>query len=69
MQKKQAKKKVKRPFLKDKYHDLYVKSDTFLLANVFENFRNTGLEIFQLDSACFPTTPVLTWIAALKSIN
>ena len=28
------------------YHDLYVQSDTILLA---ENFRNMGLEIYELD--------------------
>ena len=27
------------------YHDLYVKSDTILLAVVFENFRNKCIEI------------------------
>ena len=27
------------------YHDLYVKSDTILLADVFENFRNKCIEI------------------------
>ena len=31
------------------YHDLYVQSDTLLLANVFENFRNMCLEIYELD--------------------
>ena len=27
------------------YHDLYVQSDTLLLADVFENFRNKCIEI------------------------
>ena len=27
------------------YHDLYVESDTLLLADVFENFRNKCIEI------------------------
>ena len=31
------------------YHDLYVQSDTLLLADVFENFRNICLEISELD--------------------
>ena len=30
------------------YHDLYVLSDTLLLANVFENFQNRCLEIYEL---------------------
>ena len=29
-----------------KYHDLYLKSDTLLLAHVSENFRNTCLNIY-----------------------
>ena len=35
------------------YHDLYVQSDTLLLADVFENFRNKCIEIYELDSAHF----------------
>ena len=34
------------------YHDLYVQSDTLLLADVFENFRNKRLEIYELDIFC-----------------
>ena len=33
------------------YHDLYVQSDTLLLADVFENFRNKCIEIYKLDPA------------------
>ena len=32
-----------------KCHDLYVQSDTVLLADVFENFRKMRLEIYELD--------------------
>ena len=36
------------------YHDLYVqRSDTLLLADVFENFRNKCLEVYELDPAHF----------------
>ena len=34
-------------------HDLYVQSDTLLLADVFENFRNTCLKVYELDPAHF----------------
>ena len=33
------------------YHDLYVQIDTFLLADIFKNFRNMCLEICELDPA------------------
>ena len=42
------------------YHDLYVQSDTLLLADVFENFRNKCTEIYELDPTHFF---VCTWIS------
>ena len=35
------------------YHDLYLKTDTLLLSNVFEAFRNECLEYHKLDPAHF----------------
>ena len=40
-----------------KYHDIYVQKDTLLLADVFENFRNMCLGIYELDPAHFPCVP------------
>ena len=48
------------------YHDLYLKTDVLLLANVFETFRKTCLEHYQLDPAHFYTSPGLAWEACLK---
>ena len=48
------------------YHDLYVQSDTLLLADVFENFRNKCIETYKLDPAYFLSAPALTWKACLK---
>ena len=47
------------------YYDLYVQSDTLLLADVFENFRNMCLEIYELDPTYFVATPRLAWQACL----
>ena len=48
------------------YHDLYIQSDTLLLADVFENFRNKCIEIYELDPAHFLSAPRLAWQACLK---
>ena len=47
-------------------HDLYVLSDTLLLANVFGNFRDKGIEIYRFDPAYFLSAPGLAWQAWLK---
>ena len=51
------------------YHDLYVQSDTLLLADVFENFRNTCIKVYELDPAHFLSLPGLTWQACLKKTS
>ena len=48
------------------YHDIYAQSDTLLLSDVFEKFRNTCLEIYELDPVYFLSTPGLSWLACLK---
>ena len=48
------------------YHDLYVQSDTLLLADVFEKFRDTCIEIYGLDPSHFLSLPGLAWQACLK---
>ena len=47
-------------------YDLYVLSDTLLLADVFENFRDKCIEIYELDPAHFLSAPGLAWQACLK---
>ena len=51
------------------YHDLYVQSDTLLLADVFENFRNMCIKVYELDPAHFFSLPGLAWQACLKKSN
>ena len=45
---------------------MYVQSDTLLLVDVFENFRNKYIEIYELDPAHFLSAPGLAWQACLK---
>ena len=51
------------------YYDLYLKSDTLLLVDVFENFRKMCLKIYHLDPAKFLSAPGLAWQAALKKLK
>ena len=48
------------------YHDLLVQSDTLLLADVFEKFRNMCIKLYELDPAHFLSAPGLVWQAFLK---
>ena len=48
------------------YHDLYVQCDILLLADVFKNFRDKCIKIYELDSAHFVSAPGLAWQACLK---
>ena len=48
------------------YHDLYLRSDVFLLADVFENFRRTAISTYKLDPAHYYTLPGYSWDALLK---
>ena len=51
------------------YHDLYLKSDVFLLADVFESFKKTCLQYYKLDPCHNFTIPGLSWSAMLKMTN
>ena len=48
------------------YHDLYVQTDTLLLADVYEKFRDKCIEIYGLDPSYFLSAPGLAWQACLK---
>ena len=48
------------------YHDLYVQTDTLLLADVYEKFRDKCIEIYGLDPSHFLSAPGLAWQACLK---
>ena len=51
------------------YHDFYLRSDTLLLTDVFENFRNACLNNYELDPTHFASLPGLAWQACLKKTN
>ena len=48
------------------YHDLYLKSDVLLSADVFEKFRKTCPRYYKLDPCHYFTSPGLSWDAMLK---
>jgi hypothetical protein len=51
------------------YHDHYLMTDVLLLADVFEQFRRTGMEFYGLDAAQYLTLPSFSWDALLKLTN
>ena len=48
------------------YHDLYLKCDVLLLADVFEKFRNNSLKNYGLCPSHYLSTTGLSWDAMLK---
>ena len=48
------------------YHDLYLKTDVLLLADVFEKFISLGFDYYGLDSCHYFNSPGLSWDAMLK---
>ena len=51
------------------YHYLYIETDTFLLADVFEKFRGKCIEIYGLDLSYFYSATGLAWQACLKKTD
>ena len=51
------------------YHDLYLRTDVLLLADVFENFRKTAMATYGLDPAHYLTLPGYSWDCLLKLTN
>ena len=48
------------------YHDLHLKIDALILADIFQNLRKMCLKIYEVDPAKFISAPGLAWQAALK---
>ncbi|XP_018307240.1 DNA polymerase-like [Mycetomoellerius zeteki] len=48
------------------YSDLYLKTDVLLLADIFENFRDSFVASYGLDPTYYYTLPGFTWDAMLK---
>ena len=48
------------------HHDVYVQSDTLLLSDVFENFRDKYIEIYELDLPHVLSVPGLAWEACFE---
>ena len=48
------------------YHDLYLKTDVLLLADVFEKFIKTCLDYYGLDLCHYFSSPELSWNPMLK---
>ena len=48
------------------YHDLYLTSDTLLLACVYEEFREVSFKTYKLDCINYYTASKLSWDALLR---
>ena len=50
----------------DDYHDLYIKTETLLLADVFEKFIKHCFDYYGLDRCHYFSSPGLSWDAMIK---
>ena len=50
------------------YHDLYLKTDILIFADVFEKFRKTSTQSNNLEPAHYFSPPGFSWDAMLKMI-
>ena len=48
------------------YHDLCLKTDVVLLADVFQTYRETCMDAYKLDPIHYYITPGLSWEALIK---
>ena len=48
------------------YHDLYLKCDILLLADIFKKFRNNSLKNYGLSPSHYLSAPCLNWDAMFK---
>lgn len=48
------------------YNDLYLRTDTLILADIFESFRNIARKAYELDPVTYYTLPGYSWEALLK---
>ncbi|GET58831.1 hypothetical protein GLOIN_2v1820840 [Rhizophagus irregularis DAOM 181602=DAOM 197198] len=48
------------------YHDLYLKTDVLLLADVWTKFRQTAMHHYGLDPSHYVSAPALSWDGMLK---
>ncbi len=51
------------------HHNLYLKFDVLLLADVFENFRDVCISNYGLGPCWYYTSPGLSWDTLLKTTN
>jgi hypothetical protein len=51
------------------YHDLYLKTDTLIFADVFERFRTSSIKLYRLDPCHYLSTPGLSWETVFAMLN
>ena len=51
------------------FHNLYVKNDTLLLTDIFENFRRKCSKIYEIDLVHFLSVPGSAWETWLKNLH